>query len=67
MRYNVVIKKDEDGMFVAEVPSLPWCISQGLTFTEAINNIKESALDYIESLREHGEQIPPSDADELPE
>ena len=29
MRYRVLIEQDEDGFFVAEVPSLPGCISQG--------------------------------------
>ena len=29
MRYRVLIQQDEDGMYVAEVPSLPGCISQG--------------------------------------
>ncbi|MDL1966669.1 MAG: type II toxin-antitoxin system HicB family antitoxin, partial [Candidatus Desulfofervidus auxilii] len=35
MKYRVIIKQDEDGMFIAEVPSLPGSISQGKTRTEA--------------------------------
>ncbi|MGB5673947.1 MAG: type II toxin-antitoxin system HicB family antitoxin, partial [Gemmatimonadota bacterium] len=31
MRYRVLIQQDEDGIYVAEVPSLPGCISQGTT------------------------------------
>jgi len=44
MKLKVVIEKDEDGYFVAWVPSLPGCVSQGKTLEEAKNNIKE-ALD----------------------
>ena len=35
MKYRVLIEQDEDGVFVAEVPSLPGCISQGQTRAEA--------------------------------
>jgi predicted RNase H-like HicB family nuclease len=31
MKYRVLIKQDEDGVFVTEVPALPGCISQGTT------------------------------------
>ncbi|MFP4305688.1 MAG: type II toxin-antitoxin system HicB family antitoxin [Desulfococcaceae bacterium] len=36
----MIIEPDEDGVFVAEVPSLPGCISQGSTRQEALENIK---------------------------
>jgi len=36
----VVITPGEDGWFVAEVPSLPGCISQGRTRAEARRNIR---------------------------
>lgn len=48
----------EDGYFVAEVPSLPGCISQGKTREEAIDNIKEAIALYIEVLKEQGKPIP---------
>jgi predicted RNase H-like HicB family nuclease len=59
MKYRVLIEQDEDGVFVAEVPSLPGCISQGRTRTEAIANVKEAITGYLESLQAHGEPIPP--------
>ena len=31
MKYRVLIEQDEDGVFVAEVPSLPGCVSRGRT------------------------------------
>ena len=39
MRYRVLIEQDEDGMFMAQVPALPGCISQGKTRGEALKNI----------------------------
>lgn len=60
MKYRVIIEQDEDGMFVAEVPSLPGGISQGKTRAEALRNIQETIEVYIESLKAHNEPIPPS-------
>jgi len=42
MKFKVVIRDGEDGWYVVEVPSLPWCISQGKTIEEDLNNIKEA-------------------------
>jgi predicted RNase H-like HicB family nuclease len=39
MKYRVLIEQDEDGVFVAEVPSLPGCITQGSTRAEALSNV----------------------------
>jgi predicted RNase H-like HicB family nuclease len=58
--YRVLIEQDEDGVFVAECPTLPGCVSQGLTRDEAVHNIKDAIAGYIESLRRHNEPIPPS-------
>ena len=49
MKYRVLIEQDEDGVFVAEVPSLPGCISQGNTRTEALRNVQEAITSYLES------------------
>ncbi len=67
MKYRVIIEQDEDGMFVAEVPSLPGCVSQGETRTEALRNIQEAIEAYIESLKAHNEPIPPSIDEEIVE
>jgi len=58
MKYRILIEQDEDGMFVADVPSLPGCISQGSTRYEALENIKEAITGYIESLKKHNEPVP---------
>ena len=60
MKYRIIIEQDEDGMFVAECPSLPGCVSQGKTRQEAIGNIKDAISGYLESLKKHSEAIPPS-------
>ena len=67
MKYRVLIEQDEDGVFVAEVPSLPGCISQGQTRSEATENIKEAIALYLESLAAHNEAVPPSIIEELVE
>lgn len=59
MKYRVLIEQDEDGYFVTEVPSLPGCISQGETRAEALDNIKEAITGYLESLKAHGDPVPP--------
>ncbi|MBI2859804.1 MAG: type II toxin-antitoxin system HicB family antitoxin [Chloroflexi bacterium] len=58
MKLPVVITKGEDGYFVAEVPVLPGCISQGRTKKEALANIREAAELCIESAEEEGWTVP---------
>jgi predicted RNase H-like HicB family nuclease len=67
MKYRVVIEPDEDGVYVAEVPALPGCISQGRTRAEAVDNIKEAIAAYVESLKAHNEPIPPPISEEVVE
>lgn len=67
MKFRVLIEPDEDGVFVAEVPALPGCISQGQTRTEALENIREAIAAYLESLHAHGEAVPPPISEEIVE
>ena len=67
MKYRVLIEPDEDGLFVAECPSLPGCVSQGKTRTEALHNIQEAIEGYVASLKAHGDPIPPSIVEETVE
>ena len=60
MKFRVLIEQDEDGIFVAQVPALPGCVSQGETRREAIDHVREAIELYLESLESHGDAIPPS-------
>lgn len=65
MKFRIEIEPDEDSVFVATVPALPGCISQGSTREQALTNVREAIAGYLESLREHGEPIPPSIDEEV--
>jgi predicted RNase H-like HicB family nuclease len=54
MKFLVTIFQDEDGMFVAECPSIPGCISQGRTEEEAENNVREAIRECLEVRAELG-------------
>lgn len=43
-KYNVIIEKGSDGIYVGSVPSLPGCHSDGETIDELLKNIKEAIL-----------------------
>ncbi len=58
MRRRVLLYPGADGYIVAEVPSLPGCVSQGKTRDEALANIQEAIALYVEVLRERGEPAP---------
>ena len=58
MKFKVLLEKDVDGVFVATVPSLPGCISQGKTEAEAISNIREAIDLHITSLAGEGIPLP---------
>jgi predicted RNase H-like HicB family nuclease len=62
---QVMIYPGEDDYWVAEVPSLPGCISQGKTREEAVTNIKEAIHAYISALEEDGISIPEEHFDAL--
>jgi predicted RNase H-like HicB family nuclease len=65
MKYRIIIKQDEDGVYIAECPSLPGCISEGKTRKEALENIQDAIKGYLESLKKHDEPIPPSIDEEI--
>ena len=65
MKFRIIVEPDEDGVFVATVPSLPGCVSQGPTRDEALRNVREAIEGYVESLRERNEPIPPSIREEV--
>lgn len=58
MKYRILIEQDEDGVYIAECPSLPGCISEGRTRQEALENIQDAIKGYLESLKKHNEPVP---------
>jgi predicted RNase H-like HicB family nuclease len=61
MRYTVILQREGDGGYVAVVPSLPGCVSQGDTREEALKNIEEAAELYIEDVQATGDPLPVED------
>jgi len=57
-RYSVVLKEDsDDGGYVAVVPQLPGCISDGDTKEEALKNIKDAIRLYLQSISEESRRF----------
>jgi predicted RNase H-like HicB family nuclease len=56
--YSVFYEQAPEGGYVASVPALPGCHTQGETLEEAEHNVKEAIVLYVESLAAHGDPIP---------
>ena len=60
--YIVILESETDpefaGYYNARVPALPGCFSYGATKDEALANIREAILCYLEDLKVHGESAP---------
>lgn len=67
MKFTVVLQRENDGGYVATVPALPGCVSQGDTREEALRNIEEAIDLYLEDVKAAGEQIPVEDGREYVE
>ena len=60
LQFKVLIEQDEDGVFVASVPAIPGCHTQGETYEEAIDNVKEAielCLEVASEDQKFAEQI----------
>jgi len=54
MKLLITLFQDEDGMFIAECPSIPGCVCQGKTEQEAEKNIQEAIKECLEVRAEKG-------------
>ena len=54
MTFQVTVDRDEDGVWVAECPAIPGCVSQGNTKPEAVANIREAIRLCLEVRAERG-------------
>lgn len=59
-RFSVIIEKDEDGYF-ASCNELQGCYTQGETYEEVLENIKDAISIHVEDRIESGEEIPQSE------
>jgi predicted RNase H-like HicB family nuclease len=57
MKFQVTIDRDEDGVWIAECPSIPGCVSQGGSREEALGNIKDAIRLCLEVRFERGMPI----------
>ena len=48
MEFFVAMYRDEDGMYIAECPGIPGCVSQGATKDEALANVREAIKECLE-------------------
>jgi len=67
MGYTVVLQRESDGGYVASVPVLPGCVSQGDTREEALQNVREAIELYIEDCINAGDDVPGQDETEFVE
>ena len=58
IRYTVVLEEEPDGGYAVSVPALPGRVSEGDTRAEALANIREAIVLYIEDCRNAGDPIP---------
>ena len=57
-KFTVVVERDEDGLYIASVPLLQGCYTQGETYEEALENIKDAIRLHIGVRKELGEPVP---------
>lgn len=54
MKFTITLDRDEDGVWIAECPAIPGCISQGATRDEAVANIQEAIAACLDVRAEQG-------------
>lgn len=58
LKYTVIFEPAEEGGYVVSVPTPPGCVTEGDTFEEAMEMVKDAISGYIASPKKHGEAIP---------
>jgi antitoxin HicB len=61
LQYSVLIQPlsaDDGGGFVATVPDLPGCMSDGKTPREALANVEDAINTWIEAAQDLGHSVP---------
>jgi len=61
LSHKVVLEPSKDGGYSVYVPSLPGCVSEGDSYQEALDNIREAIQGWLEVAQEFGDDLPTSD------
>lgn len=57
--YEIILYwSEEDQAFIAEVPELPGCAADGVTYQEALQNVEIIMQEWIDTAKELGRPIP---------
>jgi len=56
--FQVIVEQDGAGWYIAECPALKACYTQGKTYEEAIQNIKDVIEMCLEGLKATGQPVP---------
>ena len=65
LKYTTIFEPAEEGGYVVTVPALPGCVTEGDTFEEAVEMVKDAIKCYCGSLIKHGEPIPEEPEEEF--
>jgi predicted RNase H-like HicB family nuclease len=58
-KYEVIIYwSEEDQLYISKVPELPGCMADGKTYSEALKNVEIIVLEWIETAKQLGREIP---------
>jgi len=58
-KYEVIVYwSEEDQAYIAEVPELPGCMADGVTYEEALENVQVAICEWIETAESLGREIP---------
>lgn len=64
--FHIKIEQDEDGFYIATVPALPGCVSDGATREEALENVRDAIQGWLETeSRKAVDALPESERGEL--
>jgi antitoxin HicB len=58
LSYPITLYPEPDGGYTVMLTNLPGCISQGDTLDEAVANIQEAKVSWMETAWENGDEIP---------
>lgn len=58
LKYTAIFEPTEEGGYVVSVPAIPGCVTQGDTFEEAVEMIKDALVGCLAVLKEEGQEIP---------